>query len=144
MTIHSASIIYSILWGVICQYRWREINALHTLWPDAILLLFVWHVLNAVWRWLWEGNHKIQKEDRPHLLKTFRDVLYAKTQSEYIAKKEELLSDDICLRYPHYIKHLEVGYFSRNEAWTLFFRNDKKLPTHSTKTSNYIKAFFIY
>ena len=87
-------------------------------------------------------NHKIQKEDRQHLLKTFRDVLYAKTQSEYIAKKEELLSDDICLRYPHYIKHLEDGYFSRKEAWTIFFRNDEKLPTHSTNTSNYIEASF--
>jgi hypothetical protein len=29
-----------------------EINALRAVWPDAELLLCVWHVLNAVWRWM--------------------------------------------------------------------------------------------
>ena len=71
----------------------------------------------------------------PHLLKISRDVLCAKTESEYIVKKEELLSNDICLRYPHHIKHLEVGYFNRNEAWAIFFRNYEKPPTHFTNTS---------
>ena len=39
-----------------------EINALHTVWPDAILLSYAWHVLNAVWRCLWRGNHKMKKK----------------------------------------------------------------------------------
>ena len=36
-----------------------EINALKATWPEAKLLICVWHVLNAVCRWLWDGNHKI-------------------------------------------------------------------------------------
>ena len=119
-----------------------EINALKTVWPDAILLLCVWHVLNAVWRWLWQGSHQIQKDDRPHLLKTFRSLLYSKSEAEYIIKKEELVTDEICLKYPHYIGHLEDSYFERKNAWAISVRNDKKFPTHSTNMSNYIEASF--
>ena len=119
-----------------------EINALRTVWPESILILCAWHVLNAVWRWLWEGSHQIKKEDRPHLLKKLRYVLYAKSEDEYTTKTEKLLSDDICQRYPNYVKHLEDAYFERKEAWAIYFRNDKKLPTHSTNTSNYIEASF--
>ena len=80
-----------------------EINALKTVWPESKLLLCVWHVLNAVWRWLWQGNHQIGKDDRPHLLKKFRSILYAKTEAEYDNKKEEFLLDPTCLKYPQYI-----------------------------------------
>ena len=80
-----------------------EINALKTVWPESKLLLCVWHVLNAVWRWLWQGNHQIGKDDRPYLLKKFRSILYAKTEAEYDNKKEEFLLDPTCLKYPQYI-----------------------------------------
>ena len=119
-----------------------EINALKTVWPDAILLLCVWHVLNAVWRWLWQGSHQIQKDDRPHLLKAFRSLLYAKSEAEYMIKKDELVTDETCLKYPHYIGHLEDSYFERKHAWSISVRNDEKFPTHSTNTSNYIEASF--
>ena len=56
-----------------------EINALRAVWPNAKLLLCTWHLLNAVWRWLWDRKHQVLKEDRPHLLKLFRVLLYAKT-----------------------------------------------------------------
>ena len=38
--------------------------------------------------------------------------------------------------------HIQDAYFGRAETWAIFFRNDKKLPTHSTNTSNYIEASF--
>ena len=119
-----------------------EINALRAVWPDAKLLLCVWHVLNAVWRWLWDGTHQIKKEDRPHLLKKFRSIVYAKSEAEYIIRKGELLYDGICLRYPHYTKHLVDSYFNRKHAWAISVRYDEKLPTHSTNTSNYVEASF--
>ena len=39
-----------------------EINELHTVWPDAMLLSYAWLVLNAVWRCLWRGNHKMKQK----------------------------------------------------------------------------------
>jgi hypothetical protein len=110
--------------------------------PDAKLLLCIWHVLNEVWRWLWKGTHQIKKEDRPHLLKKFRSILYAKSETEYSIRIDELLSDGICLRYPSYTKHLTESYFNRKLAWAISVRNDEKLSTHSMNTSNYVEASF--
>ena len=107
---------------------------MHAVWPDAKLLLCVWHVLNAVWRWLWDGSNQIKKEDRPHLLKTFRALLYADTECEYMMTQNELLSDDIGKKYPHYIKHLQEAYFDRKEAWAISVRSDKKNFPHIPQT----------
>ena len=119
-----------------------EINALHKVWPDAILLLCVWHVLNAVWRWVWQGDHKIDKTDRPYLLKAFRSLLYAKTDQEFDIIQNGLFSDEIVLRYPNFLQHLQKAYFHRKDVWAISVRNSKKLPTHSTNTSNYVEASF--
>ena len=80
-----------------------EINALKTVWPEAKLLLCVWHVLNAVWRWLWQAKHGITMKYRRILFKRYKSILYAKTEMDYFVKKEELLSDDTCLKYPNFI-----------------------------------------
>ena len=74
-----------------------EINALHDVWPEAKLLLCVWHVLNAVWRWLWDSNHQVKKDDRPHLLKKFRSLVYAKTEEEYFFKSRICLQMKLAL-----------------------------------------------
>lgn len=34
------------------------------------------YVLQEVWRWLWETNHKISLEKHKHLMKTFQNILY--------------------------------------------------------------------
>ena len=119
-----------------------EVNARRHVWPKATFLLCVWHVLTAVWRWLWNAKHQIRKDDRASLFKMFRAVLYAQTEDDYENKKELLLNDDLCVSYPSYIRHLQIAYFNRKETWTISVRNDRKLPTHSTNTSNYIEASF--
>ena len=55
---------------------------------------------------------------------------------------EILLSDETCRRCERYIKHLEKAYFKRKKSWAICVRNDEKLPTHSTNTSNYIESSF--
>ena len=42
-----------------CQ---AERNALSAVWPEARLLLCTFHVLQAVWRWLHNGKHGIDKQ----------------------------------------------------------------------------------
>ena len=119
-----------------------EINALKQVWPEARLLLCVWHVLNAVWRWLWKSDHQIKKDDRPHLLKQFRALLYADTSDAYEKVKSALLSDKICKIYPNFILHLKNAYLNRKEAWAISVRKELKLPTHSNNTSNFVEASF--
>ena len=68
--------------------------------------------------------------------------MYAKTEAEYDNKKEEFLLDPTCLKYPQYIEHISTAYFNRKHTWAISVRNDEKLPTYSTNTSNYIEASF--
>ena len=119
-----------------------EINALRKVWPEATLLLCVWHVLSAVWRWLWASKHQIKNDDRPYLLKIFRSLVYAQSSDDYENCKADFLSDNTCNKYPKYIQHIEKAYFGRKEAWAISVRNDLKLPTHSTNTSNFIEISF--
>ena len=41
-----------------------ERAALQTCWPDADQKLCLFHVPQAVWRWLWAEPHQIAKDDR--------------------------------------------------------------------------------
>jgi hypothetical protein len=62
-----------------------EINAINHNWPDSKHLLCTFHVLQAVWRWLWKAKNKIPQEKRKDIMKSFQNVLYADT----ITKAEE-------------------------------------------------------
>ena len=81
-------------------------------------------------------------KDRPHLFKKFKSILYAKSSEQYFLRKEELMTDETCLKYLLFIEHLEKLYFHRKQVWAISVRNEEKLPTHSTNTSNYVEASF--
>ena len=49
----------------------KQIKALHTVYPNATVLLCLFHILQAVWRWLWDSHHHVEKKDRPHHLSAF-------------------------------------------------------------------------
>lgn len=40
-----------------------EINAFEKTWPESKNLLCIFDVCQAVWRWYWDRNHQILKED---------------------------------------------------------------------------------
>ena len=52
-----------------------ERNAIQSGWPETILLLCHFHHLQALWTWLWKGEHQIEKDDRPVLFNLFKDIL---------------------------------------------------------------------
>ena len=52
-------------------------NSLSSNWPSSVLLLCPFHVLQALWTWLRDAKHNIDKQDRPVLLRLFRRVLYS-------------------------------------------------------------------
>ena len=72
-----------------------EINALHNSWPNSRHLLCIFHVLQAVWRWLWEAKNSIPKESRKNLMQTFQKTLYADT----IEKAEQAYLNTISSNY---------------------------------------------
>jgi hypothetical protein len=53
-----------------------EWNSLKASWPESFQLLFSFHILQALWTWLWKGEHNIEKDDRAILFNLFKNVLY--------------------------------------------------------------------
>ena len=61
----------------------HEVKSLAAAWPSSKHLLCTWHLLNAVWRFLYNAKNKVQKQDRPILLRLFRRVVYAENDKDY-------------------------------------------------------------
>ena len=71
-----------------------ERNALREVFPTSWLLLCIFHVNQALWRWLWQSDHGISKEDRQPIMKMFRKVMFADTIREAEINMSDLLNDD--------------------------------------------------
>ena len=121
-----------------------ERNALAAVWPQSVLLLCVFHVLQALWSWLWDGKHGIEHSDRPILLIAFRKVLYAETESELSEKLEELYANATALKYPQFQKHMTRDTLPKLKAWSIARRNVEKLPTNNHNTNNLVESSFRY
>ena len=59
-----------------------ERNSLQATWKRSKLLLCQFHVLLAMWRWLYLTDHDVLKDDKPKLLFAFRAVLYSETKKK--------------------------------------------------------------
>ena len=119
-----------------------ERGALSGVWPQSVLLLCIFHVLQAMWTWLWDAKHSIVHEDRTILLQLFRNVLYAETDGEVSDRLEELYSNTIALKYPQYQRHLMKDTFPKMKAWSIARRITHKLPTSSQNTNNLVESSF--
>ncbi|XP_071947221.1 uncharacterized protein [Antedon mediterranea] len=106
-------------------------NALQNVFPDSHQLLSVFHILQEMWRSLLDEKHKISKEDRPHLQRLLKDMLYAKSYEELEQNYSNILTDDIACKYPCYvllIKHI----FLRKHLWAVFIRDELPIGEHET------------
>ena len=95
-----------------------------------------------MWRWLWSRHHGVILNERPHCLKLFRDLLYSKSEEEFIEKRETLENDPIIDKNITYKNHLVNAYFSRIEKWALFVRNQEEMETHNMNTNNMTETTF--
>ena len=121
-----------------------ERQALSGAWPSSVLLLCIFHVLQALWTWLWNQQNKIENKDRQVLLLKFRAVLYAETQEELADRLEDLYADDIVHKYPQFIKHLRRDIFPKMKAWSIERRISECLPTGNNNTNNLVESSFRY
>ena len=119
-----------------------ERKALKSAFPGAILLLCVFHLLQALWRWLWNSDHKVTKIDRPPLFTSFKSLVYAPNDNEYSAAEKEMLKHDVVKKYPQFIKHVKGDLLPRKEEWSLTTRFEKNYTTHNVNTTNYAEVSF--
>ena len=121
-----------------------ERNSLQSAWPQSVLLLCTFHVLQAQWSWIWEAKHSIDHEDKTVLIQLFRNVLYAETADQLSARLEDMYSNPVMLKYPQYQKHLLRDTFPKMTAWSIFHRISQKLPTSGQNTNNMVESSFRY
>lgn len=109
-----------------------EISALNTVFPNSVTLLCIFHVLQAVWRWLWDSKHCIPKEDRKEMMEYFRKVLYSRTEIDAI----QAFSSNSFTKYENWVKYLEI-YWNIKEKWCLAWRNED---SRGHYTNNFCEA----
>lgn len=115
-------------------------NGLKDIFPTIKQLLCHFHLMQALWRWLFNAKNNISPDHRIHLLNLFRGVIYAKSLEDMNRKEEELLNDSIATLYKDtYIKHV-TRILLRKEECCMALRLNIQNMRHNT--NNYAEATF--
>ena len=96
-----------------------ERDALRDVWGLAKLLLCLFHISQAVWRWLLDAKHGIQKEHRQSLMHDF--LILCRSKSELEAFKLYVACCRNGKEYSNYVDYME-NLWQRREEWCLFYR----------------------
>ncbi|PIK45876.1 hypothetical protein BSL78_17255 [Apostichopus japonicus] len=102
--------------------------ALHNVYPESVLLLCTFHLLQAMWRWLWDSKHKVEKKHRPLLLNSFKTLVYAETEADLQHKLECVTLDPVAQKYCSFITHVQETY-ERRVSWSMAHRQDLRINT---------------
>jgi len=95
-------------------------NGINFIWPNSSTLLCVFHVLQAVWRWLWDSKHNIPLKKRKILMKEFRTILYSESIVDAEHAYLKSIGENLC--YPNWINYVQ-NYWSYRQKWCLCFRD---------------------
>ncbi|KAJ8278540.1 hypothetical protein GJAV_G00088710 [Gymnothorax javanicus] len=114
-----------------------ERSALCKSFPDSVQILCVVHVLQATWRWLWDGKNKIPMADRQSLFYAVKSMVYSETSDALDEAYEKVLSSEQMTAHPSFMKCIEKVY-NRRELWAVCFR--KAMPVRGDHTNNFCEA----
>lgn len=112
-------------------------QALNAVYPGATLILCVFHLLQAMWRWLWNSHNGVAKDHRSYLMSSFRRIVYAGTPSSLEEGYKVLTQDPTAQKYLKFLQHL-AEIFKRKEEWAICFQSE--LPTRGNHTNNYVES----
>lgn len=115
-------------------------DALGNIWPNSKLLLCIFHILQQVWRWLFDSKHHIPASSRPEIMSKFKTALYQKDEQSFETSFEELLSFEAVSNHPNLVSYL-TGLYEVRAEWALCFR--KGLILRGNNTNNPVEAQFL-
>ena len=61
-------------------------NTIKEVWPNSKLLLCTFHVLQQVWRWLFDKDHNVDKNDRVQIMRDFRGLLHETNETKFMER----------------------------------------------------------
>ena len=107
---------------------------------NEIFCLCVFHILQQVWRWLYEKAHGISKNDRIIIMKLFNKLVYANGFESYGKSYHDLINSSSTQKYKNCLKYFEE-LCELSSSWALCFRKDQLL--RGSNTNNYVEAQFL-
>ena len=119
-----------------------ERNALRIAWPLIQLLLCFFHVLQAHWQFIFKSESKIEKKDKPALLRMMREIMYCETQDDFDDAVDKMKESQEYNKYENYKKYMEDKVMPRNKEWSLLHRITSQLPTNNVNVTNYVETSF--
>ncbi len=114
-----------------------EKAAISQTWPNAHLLLCVFHFLQSNWTWLHEGKNKIKNEHRAILIGKVKELVYSKTETNLIDAYSAFFKNDIVAMYPHFQSHIK-SHWLRRLQWAICYRSN--IITRGNNTNNISEA----
>ena len=90
-----------------------ERNSIRTAFSDTLVLLCTFHVLQAMWRWLWDAKFEILHGDRHDLFHLFKQLMYADSCEKLDELYEAGIQSDVVKRYPRFAAYLALQYTCR-------------------------------
>lgn len=112
-------------------------QALHEAFPKTTLLLCDFHLLQAMWRWLWDSSNEVPIENRAHLLKSFKGLVYASTPTALMEGYTRLMEDHVASQHPKFVQHLQEVFKQRDE-WAICLQ--AQLCTVEYQINNYVES----
>ena len=114
-------------------------EALRNVWPNARLLLCLFHYLQRWWKWLWEGKQGIDKDDRKEIMQFVRKLVYTKEITDLSTLLSEEIKDpsSIIAKYSNVLKRVK-DMQENEEEWAIAHRY--AITTRGKHTNNYSEA----
>lgn len=98
-----------------------ERDGFQEVWPETKLLLCLFHVPQAVWRWIYNANHGIDHRDRQSLMHDFQLLIRAKSESEAFELYEKCHRNPVAKKYSNWLAYLG-DYWKRRALWCMAYR----------------------
>ncbi|KAL2102236.1 hypothetical protein ACEWY4_001404 [Coilia grayii] len=112
-------------------------NSLRALYPDSTCVLCIFHLAQAMWRWLWSSHHGVLKGHRPQLMRSFQGLIYAESPASLEKLYMALTEDPVAKGHPQFLRHLAEVY-ARREEWAICLQSG--LPTRGHHTNNFAEG----
>lgn len=93
--------------------RGQKGPALESVYPESTLLLCIFHVLQAFWRYLWDSKNGVRKEHRPVLLSLLKDMVYSETIDNLEENYQKAVNDVVLQSYERVAAHMKDIYERR-------------------------------
>lgn len=114
-----------------------ERGALKEVFPETLLLLCQFHVLQAMWRYIWKYETGVNPSHRRTLFFLFKSLVYERNTEVFQRNVEKAFQDEVVQQYPIFLNHLE-DTLKQKEDWAMCFRTN--LITRGQNTNNISEA----